>query len=1512
MRTDYHVFKGLRRDTHPIKQNAEYLWGANNIRLTAREGSTFMSITNEKSTQFITDFDNEEYVGYVTCGNYLVLFTHTEEYDTIHRFDLDTLKDVILYRGNLNFNIDNPIQAISDFESELIQKVYWTDGINRPRVINIKKPELILCEEGEELPEDWDFNEVYTDAPFDFVQELQLNEEVTVKRINGSVGIFQPGVIQYAFTYFHKYGQESNIFYVTEPMYVAFPDRGGAADQSISTAFELNIKGLETKFKYLRIYSILRTSLNSVPTVKRIKDVELTNTEVTVVDNNTVGDTIDPTLLLYVGGKDILAQCIHNKDGVLFLGNIKYKREELSVVPIDNDVLLREKIKESKISCNNNDSSFRTIVVTPDENWEKENTYNLAENAEFGNYLNQLSANTSTFKVGETYRLGVQFQYKNGEWSEPLWLSDKVMNTAHPELSAVATYAGNRWEADYKLSLPCFESTLDNTIINSLKDNYYKVRPVIAVPDYKDRTVLAQGIICPTVYNLNNRLRNSPYAQSSWFLRPYLSGYRQPADSLNPYEGEEAEYRHNFPVAAALSRRTEIQNSFIEIEGDADGANIDGSIWPVEKPAEQIKEGSNKYNSLYYVDQSILTFHSPDLVFNESLRLVAESGVDLKMRIVGVVPFHNNYGDIDVQVASETISSGARGFLHQSTSGGGEKSLISGLFYEDAMVNYKSDNSISEFYEYESSKTADGEKISSLAAWMVYLWHRSGSLNNDVARGQNLGTRTAELRKKKISNIKYSRNTSWLNNIINLRTSKIALFDSNEVSLVKIKSTDERIIKDEDGNQVDITYYGNVDTLNASGSPYKLVYSQSTYKGVDYTKPWSFTLNAKYNGKWTVIGTGTAEVSRGASKWVTNIKEWKRSDELSSNSDYATITSMTFGGFIRVADSQYYDSFNNKIEFASGISIDTDCYIRFKAERYSGDTISSDLNFRGELTYLMKDSEVGKQLSTLKRPKDAVRIKYKSTPHLVFAHLDENNQLYSLMLDPTWWLKDSSDAFLYMAELYQEVPDTVRYGGTTDEALRNNLWIPAGHPVRLDSEDGVKLKWIWGDTWYQRYDLMKTYPFTNEDENQMVEIASFMCESRVNLDGRTDRNRFQKNNLDMSPQNFNLMNDVYSQLNNFFNYRILDRDFYKVNTYPSQMLWTLLKTPASDTDNWTNLYSANTLDFDGTHGPLNAITSVNDLLVGFQDTAVNNISFNARVEIQASDGVPIELANSGRVDGYTYLSSTIGCKDKFDIQSTSSGIYFHDSNSDAIYNIGEGLQNLSLVNNTLFWPRDNHPEGIWKFGRDGIRIDYDPKYGDVYFIPGDSNKNAFCYSEHLNEFISEYSYGGAVMFPYASELYSLATDTKSGKLSLWKNFKGEGYNNIFNTLRGFDFSFISNEDPQYTKIFDTIEMRTDTYRHDNIVEEGGYGYMDRREEQAFESQPYDYIRVTNEYQDSGKSPFNELSLRKKFRVWRGIIPRQKEKRDRIMNTWCKITLGKDNPSVEDFTILHDIGVKYTN
>ena len=89
---------------------------------------------------------------------------------------------------------------------------------------------------------------------------------------------------------------------------------------------------------------------------------------------------------------------------------------------------------------------------------------------------------------------------------------------------------------------------------------------------------------------------------------------------------------------------------------------------------------------------------------------------------------------------------------------------------------------------------------------MIYPWQSSGSLNNDVNRPTDKGTRSSVLKRKVISNIKFSKDNIWnptyngITGKISWGKVKIHIFNSNEVSLIKLDSEDK-------------TYYGNVDTL---------------------------------------------------------------------------------------------------------------------------------------------------------------------------------------------------------------------------------------------------------------------------------------------------------------------------------------------------------------------------------------------------------------------------------------------------------------------------------------------------------------------------------------------------------------------------------------------------------------------------------------------------------------------------------------------------------------------------
>lgn len=92
------------------------------------------------------------------------------------------------------------------------------------------------------------------------------------------------------------------------------------------------------------------------------------------------------------------------------------------------------------------------------------------------------------------------------------------------------------------------------------------------------------------------------------------------------------------------------------------------------------------------------------------------------------------------------------------------------------------------------------DRENSPVKWMVYLWNKDGSLNNDVNRPSDKGTQSAILKKKVISNLRFT-TTSWDSSIPETSSSldfTPQLFSSDEPTILKV------------GNAI---YQGNIDTI---------------------------------------------------------------------------------------------------------------------------------------------------------------------------------------------------------------------------------------------------------------------------------------------------------------------------------------------------------------------------------------------------------------------------------------------------------------------------------------------------------------------------------------------------------------------------------------------------------------------------------------------------------------------------------------------------------------------------
>ena len=142
------------------------------------------------------------------------------------------------------------------------------------------------------------------------------------------------------------------------------------------------------------------------------------------------------------------------------------------------------------------------------------------------------------------------------------------------------------------------------------------------------------------------------------------------------------------------------------------------------KANNSAKKDKATNNNAFFVDQSIITMHSPDIEFDNSTKQALEDG-DFELDIVGLVQFKSNAGDITIQTSSAVPAPNDNGFFHKSflTTNYENKGIVAGMFYKSHLI----DDASSDKFQAYNAKEQNWE-----LNWLVYPWQRSGSLNNDV------------------------------------------------------------------------------------------------------------------------------------------------------------------------------------------------------------------------------------------------------------------------------------------------------------------------------------------------------------------------------------------------------------------------------------------------------------------------------------------------------------------------------------------------------------------------------------------------------------------------------------------------------------------------------------------------------------------------------------------------------------------------------------------------------------
>lgn len=1773
---------GMNRDNAMSKFDPQKTFENKNIRIHYVDQELQAgSVTNEKGnilqlleSEDRVTFPDATILGTAVYKNFIIVFLYkndggneiralqfSETPKTLSDSDITSnlIHSISLYASDdnpLNWDASLKIETIVFEEASDIVKVYWIDGKNQLRSINITS---------DPIANNVSYKETYS---FDALPIIENFGEFEIKRAYGG-GEFPAGTIQYCATYINDNKAESNIIWQSPLHYITFADRAGKPNEIVNVIFNINATKLDSNFKYLRVFSILRTSSDTTPKVKCLGEFEISNGSVNITDYNTMGYEVDPFELIYKNRRYLVPQTMAYKDNTLFLGNFKY-----------NDYSI-----DSKIEVDFNNDANRTIPLQ---------TSGFC----YESLLDKSNQDITYLKKGETYYLGFQVQDKYGWWSPPHYLGtyNELMRDSSVEISCDPT----------EVELPTPVATFNQ---DELSD-YKRIRAVISYPNYFEYGLIAQGPLFPTIFNPVKREKGLAYAEHSWFSRPQIdydvldtdnweltfpecyqmfrggdnsndpisidsNGFIKTTDdntlrsiyhkdylfgktpkifenvdflqndkwkTLNT-NGTWAEFRHYWPLPSMWHKNCEVDGSAYY------------SSYSNATDSDKLFTNPSILRNNYYVDRSILTLHSPDIVLSQYSQGYLD---ECFVHVVGDMKLSSFYHDIDIihkqttpllswiyenklnvdKVVGKGPGLYKPGVQAIDSDKHGWKLGLAGGFWIDAPVRSNRKYNHSKFKWFD-------RQVGELGYFMytIYPFQKGGCLNeNLVQEADDKGNNKQEASSyswKRSSNIRIASINTYYKEVLNVETKDnpipIHIFNSDVDAVVRIRSNvqNNELIPYR-GNQnitnlnilgaslhsqdnMPLVYVGNAKRLKTNGqikwrynrnyimfpdsleslteidklSAKKTFYSvndgfanlvlvktkkeifsssnnyavdgkttndQIIDSGVTYIYPEGFE-NANHlfayqvldrspfadkdsvlnlengpyyinNGDTTIIypsgcnyndeshavrssvlmvpintADSTTEYTIGefTFKFNSDVLE-----TLGENKDYEyyicmgvllgincedtggdisdenkrvgfifTGTEFKFNGtdntLSLISDSEFAINNNEKhlgdLNFKIGnlkntSNLSENLNLEYEDETdagiltgsmvmssgkisvkykpafseseafnsmsrslneiyYNYDARPTDANFKIEYSDVFVDHTCG--LYDAPNSSEGTEIRAKSTAHAIINldnYYDEENPSGGVFVLPykgyspgaiinniederrlpiygsdpeqsigfTNWFDDSNQrgyGYYYIGEI-RKTPAM----NTAEDAIRNRVWNIGGAPVIIEESGETKIKYTAGDFYYQRFDCLNTQEWGQSELNGNVEIVSFMCETRFNLDGRYDTNRGLTSNLYANNNNFNLFNPAYTQQDNFFSY-FIDKNIDKDN-YSNFITWTMTKVNGEDIDSWAKIDSISTLQLDGRYGDIKALLNWNNEIVAFQDLAIAQIMYNSRTMITPSQGVPLEVANSGKVDGKTYLSTAMGCLDKWQIANSGNTLYFVDSYKNDLWSLSaQGPNPISQMHGFYSWTQQ--PGNTIK------KVFYAQNKKDIWF---NTDNTTLAFNEPMNTFVSFYDYEKAKFV-----INILGSSIVATENSLYLQNAGK-YNEFFGEFKPFWVDMIVKDDGYSDKIFDNIEFRGEA-----IEDAEDYNLC-----------PFTHIQASNEYQDSGETIITNSNISKnsnieqKFRIWRLNIPREKAKvkgkiRNRIRSPWVRLKLSNALKEVElkdKAYMIHDFIIYYTD
>jgi hypothetical protein len=344
--------QGMDQDSSKNKYDNRHYYEAENVRIFSQDGLSGGALEDIKGTMERIDLSplypgNEsdiKVVGYCVLRENIIMFVALEgtgppDYCAIIQISIATLEGLtgenvypvdinyvhnggdIIYKEYLGFSTEYPIQCVGRYENEYVQKIYWVDGNNLLRYMNIVYDAEL--NDLENLPVSY----------LEVIGDIELTRPVIQEPISGSL---RAGRISYVYQLYIANGSqtifspESALMNITSADYEAVDSNdfyGDILDTSSGKGFKGLINVDSDYYTRCRIIAIHYNDEISEPEIRIVEEIDIStdpsgNRYVIFLD---IGQTIGTLTLEEVrilSTSLFSAQTIETKDNILFAGNI--------------------------------------------------------------------------------------------------------------------------------------------------------------------------------------------------------------------------------------------------------------------------------------------------------------------------------------------------------------------------------------------------------------------------------------------------------------------------------------------------------------------------------------------------------------------------------------------------------------------------------------------------------------------------------------------------------------------------------------------------------------------------------------------------------------------------------------------------------------------------------------------------------------------------------------------------------------------------------------------------------------------------------------------------------------------------------------------------------------------------------------------------------------------------------------------------------------------------------------